>query len=191
MLKELVAKNRSYRRFSENTPVELETLRQLVDLARLTPSAANLQPLKYLLACDPQSNQRIFDSLAWAGYLRDWPGPAEGERPAAYIVLLGDNEIAKNFGIDPGIAAQTILLGAAEQGLGGCMIASIRREDLRTALKIPAQYEIPLVIALGKPIENVILEPLNAAGEIKYYRDEAGTHHVPKRALDEIIVKFD
>ena len=190
MFNELVLKNRSYRRFKQDAPIAMETLKYLVDLARQTPSGANLQPLKYFLACDPDTNQRIYPALAWAGYLPDWPGPVEGERPAAYLVMLGDTEITRNFGVDPGIAAQTILLGAAEQDLGGCMIASIRREDLRAALRIPERFEIPLVIALGKPVETVILEPLNTDKSIKYYRDEQGGHHVPKRSLDEVLVNF-
>jgi len=188
MIKELVLRNRSYRRFHEKHRVETETLRELVDLARCSASGANLQPLKYILSCDPQRNAAIFPHLVWAGYLEDWDGPAEGERPSAYIVVLGDTQIARSFGCDHGIAAQSILLGAAEKGLGGCMVGSIDRTGLRTALGIADRYEVLLVLALGKPRETVVVDPVGPSGDIRYWRDSEGTHHVPKRSLEEIIV---
>jgi nitroreductase len=188
MLHELVQKSRTIRRFFQNEPVDMETLRELVDLARLSPSGSNLQPLKYYLSCDPEKNARIFPSLAWAGYLKEWPGPQEGERPSAYIIILGDSTINKSFGCDHGIAAQSIMLGAAEKGLGGCMIGSVRRVELAAALNIPPQYEILLVLALGKPKEIVQIDPVGPDGSIKYWRDEQQVHHVPKRSLDELIL---
>ncbi len=189
MFKDLVNRNRSYRRFFEDEPIEERTLRELVDLARLTASAANLQPLKYALSWTPEKNARIFPCTVWAGYLKDWGGPPEGERPTAYIVILGDRDISNEFGCDHGIAAQTILLGAVERGLGGCMIGSIDRHGLYQALGLKSErYEILLVIALGKPKERVVIDPVGESGRIKYWREPDGTHHVPKRSLDEIIV---
>jgi len=189
-LKELVLKNRSYRRFYQEVPIEQELLRQLVDLARLSASGANRQPLKYALSCDPEKNAVIFSMLGWAAYLKDWPGPTEGERPVAYIIILGDKKIKESFGPDHGIAAQSILLGATELGLGGCIIARIRKEKLRAALHIPDQYEVLLVLALGKPKETVKIEAVEPDGNIKYWRDKQGTHHVPKRSLEEIILDY-
>ena len=125
----------------------------------------------------------------WAGYIRSWKGPAEGERPSAYIVILGDTELNKSFGCDHGIAAQSIMLGATERGLGGCMIGSIDRPKLRQVLDIPERYEILLVLALGKPSETVVLEDVGPDGDIKYYRDEEDVHHVPKRTLSELVLK--
>ncbi len=189
MLEDLIRKNRSYRRFHEDVLVEVETLRELVNLARLSASGANLQPLKYILSCDPQTNAKIFPRTRWAGYLKDWSEPAEGERPAAYIIILGDTEIRKAFGCDHGIAAQSIMLGAAERDLGGCMIGSVDRDELRQALDIPERYEILLVLALGKPREEVVLEDVGPGGDIEYYRDAQGVHHVPKRSLDTLILR--
>jgi len=188
MIKDLIIKNRSVRRFRENVAVERGSLRELVDLARLSASGANLQPLKYVLSCQPDKNALIFPHLGWAGYLKDWPGPGEGERPSAYIVILGDTQISRSFGCDHGIAAQSILLGAAEKGLSGCMIGTIDRQQLRKVLDIPSHFEILLVLALGKPAETVVLEPVGPDGDIQYRRDEAGVHHVPKRALDDMIL---
>lgn len=189
MLHDMVMSNRSCRRFHHDVAIDRDTLVALVDLARLSASGANRQPLKYILSSDAETNARIFPTLAWAGYLADWGGPPEGERPSAYIVVLGDTEIAPTFGIDHGIAAQSIMLGAAERGYGGCMIASIRKEALRAALEIPDRYEVLLVLALGKPKEQVQIDPVGPDGSIRYWRDAAQVHHVPKRALDEIILK--
>ena len=189
MFRDLVLKNRSYRRFDASQLIGRQTLVHLVDLARFIPSGRNLQPLKYLIAYTPERNDLIFACLSWAGYLKDWDGPTEKERPTGYIVILGDKRLTTNFGIDPGIAAQTILLGAVEHGLGGCMIGSINRPLLASALGISDNLEILLVLALGKPVERVLLEQLNDDGNIRYYRDEAGVHHVPKRGLDEVLIE--
>ena len=188
MIRDLINRNRSYRRFDQDFHIDLETLRDLVELARLSAAAGNLQPLKYMLANDPEKNNSIFQHLGWAGYLKDWGGPSEGERPSAYIIVLGDTQICKSFGCDHGIACQNILLGAVEKGLGGCMIGSINRERLRRDLNIPDHFEILLVVALGKPKETVVLEDVGADGDIKYWRDSEGVHHVPKRKLEDIIV---
>lgn len=189
MIKELVYKNRSYRRFHQNEPIAVETLRQLVDLARHSASGANLQSLKYILSCDPFTNEKIFKRLGWAAYLKDWPGPMEGERPAAYIVILGDTGIHKDFFVDHGIASQSMLLGAVEKGLGGCILGSINRDGLRRDLNIDERFQIMLVLALGKPKETVLIEYVEAGADIKYWRDEQGVHHVPKRPMDEIILE--
>ena len=188
MLKDLVFRNRSYRRFDETATISRETLKELVDLARHTASAANRQPLKYLLSWESQKNDLIFPHLAWAGYLKDWPGPDAGERPTAYIVMLVDTEISPAAAYDLGIAGQTILLGATEKGLGGCMVASIKKEGLKESLGIAEQYDIVMVIALGKPIEKVFIEEVKTGEEIRYWRDPQGGHHVPKRALEDIII---
>jgi len=191
MLKELVTKNRSVRRFHEEQRVPAEILRNLVDLARLSASGSNRQPLKYMLCAAPETTARVFPHLAWAGFMKDWPGPEEGERPAAYIVILCDETISKSPGCDHGIAAQSIMLGATELGYRGCMIGSIDRDALRLALNVPAHLQIVLVLALGKAAETVQVDAVGADGDIKYWRDDQDVHHVPKRALDDIIVSED
>lgn len=186
--RETVRKNRSYRRFYQDHEIGYQTLRELVDLARLAPSAANRQPLRYIVSRYKEKNALIFNYLSWAAYLTDWKGPGEGERPSAYIIVLGDMTVSKKVEWDHGIAAQTILLGAASMGLGGCMLASIDREGLRIALTIPVIYEILLVLALGKPKEIVEIDPVGPDGDIRYWRDDKGVHHVPKRDLDDLIL---
>jgi nitroreductase len=187
-VKELVFRNRSYRRFKEDHKIDCETLYELVDLARHSASGANKQPLKFFLSCDPETNGVIFPHTRWAGYLQNWDGPAVGERPSAFIVILGDKRISDSFGVDHGIAAQSILLGATERGLGGCMIGSVQRTKVQRELNLPDHFQILLVVALGKPNEEVVIESLDAEGNIKYWRDEEGVHHVPKRSIDELIV---
>ena len=188
-LRDLVLHNRSYRRFDESHRIPRETMVELVELTRCTASAGNRQPLKYILSADPKTNDRIFPCLAWAAYLKDWGGPAPGERPTAYIVILIDETITKDWWCDDGIAAQTMLLGAVEKGLGGCMIGSIDKERLRRELTIPDHLKIRLVVAFGKPAEKVVLEDAEPEGDIRYWRDEKGGHHVPKRKLEELIIE--
>jgi nitroreductase len=187
--KDLIIKTRSYRRFDESIKIDTKTIESLIDLARLSASGANRQALKYVIYNTNEDCERIFPFLAWAGYLTDWLGPEKGERPTAYIMILGDKSISEVFGIDHGIAAQSIMLGASELGLGGCIIASIKREELINTLNIPEKFDILLVLALGKPIEKVIIEEIKD-GNVKYWRDDKKNHHVPKRNLDELIIKL-
>lgn len=187
-LRDLVETNRSYRRFHEETDVSTEVLTDCVDLARLSASGANAQPLKYFLSNDRATNATIFSHLSWAGYLEHWHGPPEGERPSAYIVILLDTTLRKDAGVDHGIAAQTIMLAASEHGYGGCILGSIKRQALSEALHMPPNLEILLVLAIGKPKETVRVEPVGLDGNIRYWRDENEVHHVPKRSLDEILV---
>ena len=187
-LEQLIIRNRSYRRFDSSKPVSHETLRYLVDIARRTPSAGNRQPLKYILISDPARCGVLFPFLRWAGALKGWGGPAEGERPVAYIIILCDKEIVSDAGCDHGIAAQSMLLAAAERGLGGCMLGAIDRDAIRKMLAIREQYEILLVVALGVPAETCILEDAKPGGDVTYYRDSRSVHHVPKRPLEEVIL---
>lgn len=189
MLKELVLKNRSYRRFYENEKIEYETLVDLIDCARNTAASVNFQVLKYKLVNDAENNKKVFDCLAWAGLLKNWKGPEEGERPSGYVVILCDTSISASKPIDVGIAAQTILLAATEKGYGGCMFGSINRSKLAEEFNIDLErYSIELVIALGKPKETVRLVDVPESGSTAYYRDENGVHFVPKRAVEDIII---
>ncbi|HET6486877.1 MAG TPA: nitroreductase family protein [Spirochaetia bacterium] len=184
---ELVSRCRSYRRFDGQHAISAEILRALVSLARCAPSAANRQPLRFVLSCEASTNARIFETLAWAAYLKEWPGPEPKERPTGYIVILLDRTISQGADTDVGIVAQTMLLGATALGLGGCMFGAIRREELAARLGLPERFSIPLVLAIGKPVERVVLEGLPADGSIRYYRDAEATHHVPKRSVEELI----
>lgn len=186
--KELVAQNRTRREFDQSRPMDVETLVELVDLARLTPSGRNMQPLKYIVTADQRQCEILFPLLGWAGYLKDWPGPEEGKRPTGYIVILLDKNVANSSGCDHGIASQTIMLGAVEKGYGGCIIGTVNRKKLMTLFDVPENFEVLLVLALGVPAEDVVVEPLPSDGKITYWRGTDGKHHVPKRGLDELIV---
>ena len=190
MIEELVKKTRSMRRFKEER-IERETLLYLVNIARFSASGANLQPLKYIISWEEKMNSAVFPFLKWAGYLRDWKGPGKGERPSAYIIVIGDKSISGTFGCDHGIATQNILLAAFEIGLGCCIIGAVDRKSLSSILKIPEHYEILHVIAIGKPGEEIVIEKMNSGDSVEYWRDENGIHHVPKRALEDIIIKVE
>jgi nitroreductase len=189
-IRDLLARNRSYRRYDEKCRIERSALVGFVGLSRLCASGGNRQPLRFLIACEPEETARVFSCLRWAAALKDWGGPAEGERPAAYIIILRDTRIVGNYEFDAGIAAQSMLLAAVEQGLGGCMVGSIDRKGLCAALRIPRDYEIVLAVALGKPCETVVLEETQSPNEVAYWRDASGVHHVPKRPLAELLVEF-
>ena len=185
MLRDLIVRNRSYRRFHQDA-IHIEMLRELVDLARQSASGSNLQPLKYILSCGSKSNALIAPFIGLGG------NPPAEERPTAYIIILGDKTIREKFGCDHGIAAQSILLGAAEKGLGGCIVGNVKRDDLRQALSVPANLEILLVLAMGKPKETSVIEAAGDDGSVKTYVDAQRVRHVPKRAMKDIIVwQFD
>jgi nitroreductase len=188
-IKDLMVKTRTYRRFDESFTVSASTLENLVDLARLSSSGGNRQPLKFLIFNSAEDCEKIFPYLAWAAYFKDWPGPDKGERPSAYIIILGDRSVTDNFGVDHGIAAHSILLGASEAELGGCIIASVMREELSSAIRLPDRYEILFVVAIGKPVEKVVIDNVKD-NDVKYWRDSRGIHHVPKRSLKELILKL-
>ncbi len=191
LFRDLVTKCRSCRRFDGSHQLEGALLRDLVELASFAPSAKNLQPLKYIALSDPVSVAALFPLLSWAGYLADWPGPREDERPTAFLVMLGDSRISRDFGCDSGIAAQTIMLGATYAGLGGCMITAIDRKKARAELRIPEHFEILMVIALGLPRETVVIDRMAGEDSVRYYRDLHAIHHVPKRTVDEILLDFN
>ncbi|MGL4994163.1 MAG: nitroreductase family protein [Bacteroidales bacterium] len=186
-LLELVRKNRSYRRFDQSYEIYRNELLQLVDLARLSASARNLQPLRFKMIYDTKQCESIFPYLGWAGYLKDWAGPIEGERPSAYIIVAYDTQLTDNIFCDDGIAMQSILLGAVEMGLGGCIIGSCNRSKIQELLTIDPRYSICYVIAIGKPIENVVIDQIKD-DDIKYWRSSDGTHHVPKRSIQEVLL---
>jgi len=193
MIRNLVRFNRSYRRFFQNERIDKEILVELVDLARLSPSAKNIQAHKFIITNDDPENEKVFSTLAWAGYLPDWHGPIEGEKPSAYITILGDKSISNDFNKDflftnSGIVSQSILLGAAEKGIGGCIFAAIQRKKLAEIFQLPQNMEIMLVIALGKPKETIVIDEMKSSDDIKYWRDEEKVHHVPKRKLEDLIL---
>jgi len=183
-------KNRSYRRFYQDVEIPESDLKKMVNAARLSPSSRNVQPIKFFICNDASFNARIFPLLGWAGYLKEWPGPKEGERPSGYIILLHDKDISASYSCDHGIFAQSILLQAVDLEYGGCMIATYHKQQLSQLLKLPEHLEPILVIALGKPKETVVIDRVKE-GDIRYFRDEQQIHHVPKRSLEELIYEIE
>ncbi len=186
---EIIRKNRSYRRFDHSCKIKTEELESMIDAARYSPSMKNLQPLKYIICNDENMCGEIFGTLAWAGYMPEWDGPEPDERPSAYIVMLLDKSISNACCPDNGICAQSILLQATGLGYGGCIIGAINKSKLAKILGIESgMFEPVNVIALGKPVETVVVEDMNG-GDCKYWRSEDKVHHVPKRTREELILK--
>ena len=187
MLKDLITQNRTRRRFYQEEVVSMETLRDLIDMARLSMTGQNKQGLRFYLSNTPEENAKVFSTLGWAGALPEWPGPQEGERPSAYVVIAQDTEIKPGLH-DTGIAANNILLGATEKGLGGLMFGSVKFDELHQLLGMEEKHKIVLVVAIGKPKEIVVMDAMPADGKWAYWRDENQVHHVPKRTLDDLII---
>lgn len=189
MIKALAYKARTYRRFRQDQPVALELLRDMVDAARMTPSSGNCQIQRYVISTDPATNARIFEHVMWAKRIADWNGPAEGERPAAYIVIGCDAAMPQFHGTDTGIAAQTIQLGLAEAGVGCCMIGSFNAKAIHEIAQFPEFIKVTLVIAIGYPGETVIVDEAGPESDLAYYHAADGTAHVPKRKLDDVLLR--
>ncbi|MBN2829005.1 MAG: nitroreductase family protein [Candidatus Cloacimonetes bacterium] len=188
MIKDLILRNRSYRRFDEAERIEESLLLSWIDNARLSSCAANLQRLRFYYTVDAERCAEIFQVTTWAGYLPDWPGPEEGERPAAYIVIAGPSDANMMLGIDVGLASQSILLSAVTEGYGGCMIGAFNKAQTKELISFSEGLEPILIIALGKPKETVVLEEYTES--IKYYRTPDGVHHVPKRSLESLVQRI-
>lgn len=188
MIKELVQKNRSYRRYDENFKLTKDDLLQLIDIARLGASGANKQPLRYFLSYNFETNEKVFANISWAGYLPDFKHPKKGQQPTAYIVIVKNVNAGGTPEFDAGIACQNILLAATEKGLGGCIFASVNAKKLHKLLKLPSNYEIMLAIAIGKPIENVIIEDIKEGEDIRYWRDDKQNHFVPKIVSADLVI---
>ena len=188
-IKDLVRLNRSYRKFNNAQKVDKEKLIGLVELAGITPSSKNLQPLRYLIVNQENDCKFIFEQLSWAWYLKDWNGPAKDEQPPAYIVICIDTNVNEKADIDAGIAAQTILLGATEAGIGGCIIRTVNRYAVKKHFNLAEGIEVVMVLALGYPNQKIVLAEIEHDGSIEYYEDKEGTHYVPKRKLEDIILK--
>lgn len=186
---DLVKKNRSYRRYIQSEKIDRDTLTELVELARFSASGGNMQPLRFILSCDDEKNAKVFSCLKWAMMLKDWEGPAEGERPSAYIVIVKDKDLNTPNNLDAGIMAQSMLLGVVEKGYGGCMFGAINKPVLSDLLGIDKEkYEIALVVALGKPAEEIVIDDIENGQDTKYYRDKNDVHHVPKIKLSNLII---
>lgn len=182
---EVAISRRSIRRFKD-IPVSRQTLTRCINAARLAPSAANLQPLEYVIVDDDHLLPEVFSTLKWAAYISPDGNPPEGRRPRAYVVILKNSSVGVPSSVyDVGAALQVMILVALEEGIGSCPIASVDRDDLRRILNIPGDYEIPLVLALGYPDERPIEQSFN--GSLKYWKDENGVLHVPKKKLKLVL----
>ncbi len=185
---EIILKRRSIRRFRGDIP-EREVLERMVNAARLAPSAANKQPLEYIIIDDSELLPKVFKALRWAAYIAPKGTPPEGYEPRAYIMILVNKDIAiKEYPRDIGASAENIILTGLEEGLGSCWIRSFDRKYLSELLNLPANIELDSVIAIGEPDESPKIVEMSAPNEdIKYYRDENGQHYVPKRRLKDIL----
>lgn len=178
---DLIKQRRSIRKFTQEK-VPLEPLKQCVDSARLSPTGANLQPLEFIIVTE--NLEDFFASTFWAGALKDW-NPKKENMPRAYIVILSNTEIKKDCKTDVGIAAQSIVLTALEEGVSSCMLGALNKDELKKLLSIPDTFDLELAIALGYPAQESKTAPFK--DDAKYWMDDKETFYVPKRSLDDIM----
>ncbi len=193
----LVRRARTCRRFDGSARLPEEYLLELANLARLAPNGANAQRLRFHVVSAPAECDAVFENLVWAAALKDWPGPAENERPGGYIAILAERAApgkpaAPITEVDCGIAAQTMMLAARSSSpeVAACMFKAFKPE-IMDAMGLDADVcELKLMMAFGHPAEEQKIEPVSASptGTLAYWRDEAQVHHVPKRALSEVLV---
>ncbi len=190
MLKDIVKKSRSYRIFDESYKLEKQDLVDLIELARFSPCGKNGQYLRFIPICEEEVLKEIYPYLAWAAYLKDWGGPVEGDRPTGIILVVSKEGSLTDpiLACDMGIASQSIMLGAVEKDLGGCMIRALNRKKIAEVLNLSDDYIIHIALAIGKPAQDVIVEDIHEGENIKYWMDEDKTHHVPKIILHDLIL---
>lgn len=188
--RQLLADDRSIRRFDQLKSISRETLENLVELTRYCASGRNMQPLRYRIISSPEECELVFPHLAWAGYLPEWDGPCEGERPTAYLIQCLDTRYGINCLCDDGLQLQAITLGARSLGIGSCIIKAFNAPKIKAVLNLPDGKEPRYVLALGYPAESVVIENMsgNPDDDVKYYRTADGIHHVPKRPISELII---
>ena len=190
MIRDLVKKSRSYRVFDESHKLKKQDLVDLIELARFCPCGKNSQSLRFIPIYKEEILKEIYPYLTWAAYLKDWKGPVEGERPTG-IILIVSKEVTSNDSIlfcDVGISSQTIMLGAVEKNLGGCMIMALNRKKIAEVLNLSDDYIIHIALAIGKPAQDVIVEDIHEGEDIKYWMDDDKTHHVPKINPNDLIL---
>jgi nitroreductase len=182
---EVIKTRRTVRLFKQDT-ISISTLRELVDCGRCAPSGANRQPLEYVIVNDMSVGDRLFDSLAWAGYVQPRRNPPVGKRPVAYIVVLVNRDISRNGAVDAAAAIENILLAGWSKGIGSCWMGAIDRDAIGKLLGIPENFAIDSVVSLGVPDEEPVMEDCKG-DSVEYYLDENDRLHVPKRKIDDIM----
>lgn len=183
---ETIISRRTIRKFDQKK-IDPEILKNIVNAGRLAPSAANLQPLEYLIIDDEDLKKRIFPNLAWAGYIKPEGDPGKDERPAAYIIILADKKINPAPERDIGASVENMNLVAEEEGMGCCWIGAFKKKEIGNIINVPENLSVELVLALGYPLEKPVPEDIEKGSSIKYYKDGSGKLHVPKRKLEDIL----
>ena len=186
MIHETIMRRRTIRKYASKE-VPRNFLIRCVDAARLSPCGSNRQPLKFLIVNDEPLLRRVFPTLSWAGWLPAY-FPNEDEMPRAYIIILLDKTIREDMGHDAGIASMSISMVAYDEGFGSCILGGgVNRGKLREVLELPNSVAIALVVALGYPAEQPVVDKVKA-GDIQYWLDADGVLHVPKRRREDVVM---
>ncbi len=178
---------RSIRKFRQKS-IPSATLDKILESARLSPSAGNLQPCEFIVVNEAKAKDDLFSALKWAFYIAPKGNPGIDERPVTYIITIADTRKSASWGlVDSTIAMENMTLAAWSFGVGSCWMGAIDKERIRQMFAIPSNYSVEFVLALGYPKERSVVEAYK--GEVKYWKDDKGVLHVPKRSLKDIVHK--
>jgi len=183
---ETIISRRTIRKFKQEK-IDPKILKKIVNAGRLAPSAANLQPLEYLIIDDEDLKKKVFPNIAWAGYIKPEGDPEKGEEPTAYTIILADKKINPAPERDIGASVENMNLTSQDEGIGCCWIGAFKKKEINNIINVPANLSAELVLAMGYPLEKPLSEDIEKGSSIKYYKDRSGTLHVPKRRLEDIL----
>ncbi len=183
---DLITKRRTVRKY-QNKPMKREQIRKYINAARVAPSAMNMQPVKYISVLSKEKVAQVFACTRWAGYLPEY-NPNQSDIPSAFVAVCTDSSLKSAFcEFDMGAAVENLILSALEDGVGACILGAIDKPKITELLSLPENLTLCYLVALGYSAEKQRSVEMEN-GNIKYYL-ENGEICVPKRSIDEVLIK--
>jgi nitroreductase len=141
--------------------VARESIERCLEAAMLAPSACNSQPWFFVVMDEPELRTEVAEQLHHLGMNRFAQSApvlvaVVAEKPALLPRLGGLIKDKPYYLMDIGMAVENFCLQAADEGLGSCIIGWFDEPRVRQLLGIPRAKRVPLVIALGYPIDPAI-----------------------------------
>lgn len=190
-LMELLAARRTYRRF-EQKEIPAAVVEEILQAARLASSAANRQPLGYVVVRGQDKVNEVFKLTKWAAYLPPEQGqPKDQEKPALFVAVIENLNISKDCGTDAGLAIGNMTLAAWNRGVGSCIIGACNKPQLSQMFGLSPCQKLHTVVAFGYPSHTSRTVDIGPDGDVKYYLDEKRDYVVPKRKLEDIVVYYE
>lgn len=185
-LDSLLKKNRSYRGYDNSWKVPVSVLEKMVEVTQWVPTGKNQQAFRFKFVTEESEVRTVTENVKMGALLPELHLPMPGTEPPAYIIVCTTVPECKRVQVDAGIAVQSMLLKAVEMGYNGLIIAAFNAKKLTEAFALP--YPPVLVLAVGKGAEKIEMTEISADESHNYYRDENGTHFVPKVRWQELVI---